>query len=148
MRFSGFLNIIAAGDYEFLVHSDAGFRLSIGDATVALFDGDRAPADSFSDVLALSEGLYKFELIGWEQGGAYVDEVSWRRPGFEPFAVVGTDQGGRALFTVVPLPRRWHCSGRHSVHWGDAASPAARAETQHISSNRPGCAPRSRSRSP
>ena len=103
VRFGGFLNITAGGEYSFQIHSDDGFRLTLGGEQVAIFDGNRAPDSSFV-TLMLDSGLYSLELIGWEQGGGFVSELSWLRPGETSYAVIGSEAGGKALFTAAPVP--------------------------------------------
>ena len=104
VRFSGYLNVTSADTYQFRIHSDDGFRLNLGGETVAIFDGDRGPADSFSAELALDAGLYAIEFIGWEQGGLYVDELSWKTQAASDFAILGPVDGGQVLFSTVPVP--------------------------------------------
>jgi len=106
VRYSGFLNITASGDYSFQLHTDDGFSFILGGEQVAVFDADRGPSSSFV-TLALEAGLYSLELVGWEQGGQFVNELSWLRPGDSDYAVIGTAAGGKALFTAptaVPVP--------------------------------------------
>ena len=101
VRYSGFLNVAVSGDYSFRAITDDGFSLVLGGEQISAFDGDRSPAAT--DVsLTLDAGLYSLEMIGWEQVGQFVDELSWLRPGESDFAVIGTAAGGRALFTTAP----------------------------------------------
>ncbi len=101
VRYSGFLNVAVSGDYNFQLHTDDGFNFVLGGEQIAVFDGDRGPASSFV-TLTLDAGLYSLEMIGWEQGGQFVDELSWLRPGDSAYAVIGTAAAGKALFTTAP----------------------------------------------
>ena len=100
VRFDGFLNVTETGSYNFRVHSDDGFRLTLGGEVIGIFDGNRSPDSSFSGPLDLESGLYAIELIGWEQSGQYVNELSWLTPGAADFTLVGTND----LFSAVPVP--------------------------------------------
>jgi hypothetical protein len=106
VRYSGILNVATGGEYSFQLHTDDGFDFLLGGERVAAVDGDRGPESSFV-TLNLEAGLYSLEMLGWEQGGQFTNELSWRRPGDETYAVIGTEAGGRALFTApsaVPVP--------------------------------------------
>ena len=107
VRYSGFLNVAVNGDYRFQAITDDGFSLLLGGEQISSFDGDRSPG-STEVSLTLEAGLYSLEMIGWEQVGQFIDELSWMRPGDSNFAVIGTEAGGRTLFTtaptVVPVP--------------------------------------------
>lgn len=101
VRYSGFLNVLVGGDYSFQSHTDDGFQLVIGGEVVSQLDGDRSPSSTFATV-NLEAGLYSLEMIGWEQGGQFANELSWRRPGDETYGVIGTEAGGLQLFTATP----------------------------------------------
>ncbi|MGE0861118.1 MAG: PA14 domain-containing protein [Gammaproteobacteria bacterium] len=101
VRFSGFLNVLASGDYAFRSLSDDGFRLTLGGEVISVFDGNRSP-DVNQVELNLEAGLYSIEFIGWEQGGQFVNELAWRRPGDETFHVVGAEIDDRVLFSQAP----------------------------------------------
>lgn len=103
VRFSGYLNVLTSGTYNFRAHSDDGFRLTLGGEIIGSFDGNRSPG---TDALAvdLEAGLYSIEFIGWEQGGQFVNELSWRRPGDETFHVIGALVDDRSLFSEPPAP--------------------------------------------
>ena len=101
VRYSGFLNVAVSGQYSFQALTDDGFSLLLGGEQISAFDGDRAPA-STEVTLTLDDGLYSLEMVGWEQIGNFVDELSWIRPGDSAYAVIGTAAGGKALFTSAP----------------------------------------------
>jgi hypothetical protein len=103
VRYSGFLNVATSGDYNFRFHTDDGFSFVLGGEQVAVFDGNRGPDSSFLTI-NLRAGLYSLEMIGWEQGGQFVDELSWMRPGDADYAVIGSAAGGKALFTTAAVP--------------------------------------------
>lgn len=54
--------------------TDDGFRLTIGGEVVSHFDSDRSPGET-ATVVSLTEGLYHFEFIGWEQERAIYKRV-------------------------------------------------------------------------
>lgn len=101
VRYSGFLNVTVSGEYSFQAHTDDGFDLLLGGERIVSLDSDRGPGSSFV-TLNLDAGFYSLTMLGWEQGGQFVNELSWKRPGDETFAVIGTEAGGRALFTAAP----------------------------------------------
>ncbi len=107
VRFSGFLNVLTSGNYLFRSHSDDGFRLTLGGEVISEFDGNRSP-DTNEVGLELDAGLYSIEFIGWEQGGQFVNELAWLRPGDADFHVIGAEIDDRVLFsqapTAVPVP--------------------------------------------
>ncbi len=96
--YKGFLNITTSGNYTFRSFTDDGFRLSIGGDVVSQFDGDRGP-DETSTTVSLAEGLYSFEFIGWEQGGQFVNELAWIKPGEAEFSLIG-DRSNLVFFTT------------------------------------------------
>lgn len=66
MRYSGFLNVTAGGEYSFQLHTDDGFDFLLGGERVAAVDGDRGPESSFV-TLNLEAGLYSLEMLDWDQ---------------------------------------------------------------------------------
>lgn len=62
------------------------------------FDGDRGPGET-SATVTLTEGLYSFEFIGWEQGGQFVNELAWIKPGEVEFSLLG-DRNSPVFFTT------------------------------------------------
>lgn len=100
VRFSGFLNVTIADDYVFRSYTDDGFRLTLGGEVISQFDGDRAPGESISPIIPLTPGLYAIEFIGWEQGGLFVDELSWARRGSRSTEVPDSE----VFFRSVPVP--------------------------------------------
>jgi hypothetical protein len=97
VRFSGFLNIVTGGTYTFRSYTDDGFRLTIGGEVVSQFDGDRGP-DFTDGTVVLGPGLYAIEFIGWEQGGIWVDELTWLMPGGAGFVRPDSE----VFFTSAP----------------------------------------------
>jgi hypothetical protein len=100
VHFFGYLNILTSGTYTFTSFTDDGFRLTIGGEVVSEFPNDRAPASS-TDSVNLAAGLYTFSLIGWEQAGLYVDELSWLKPGATEPTLPGADNE-LVFFTTAP----------------------------------------------
>lgn len=100
MRYSGYLNITTAGTYDFQAFTDDGFRLTIGGEMIMEYPVDRAPESSFATV-ALVAGLSTFDFVSWEQGGAFVNELSWKIPDSPSYGVVP----GAVFYThIVPAP--------------------------------------------
>lgn len=97
VRYSGYLNITNSDLYTFNAYTDDGFRLNIGGEMVGQHYGDRSPGSTVFSV-NLAAGLYAFEMIGWEQGGVFVNELTWRASNENLFSLVDSD----VLFTQVP----------------------------------------------
>ena len=102
VRFSGFLNVLEAGNYVFRSYTDDGFQLTLGGEEISAFDADRAPATSLSPVVALVPGLYEIDFVSWEQGGLFVNELSWQTPGATSFSVPDSQVFFRSAGTQVP----------------------------------------------
>lgn len=94
---TGTLLVAADADFSFQVHSDDGFDFRIDGLSVFQLDSDRGPGTSRIDLVALTAGEHAFELIGWEQGGLFVLELSWAPNGSEDFQVLSTT-------APVPVP--------------------------------------------
>ena len=70
IRVSGYVQL-AAGTYTFGGWHDDGLLLTIGGEDVIVFDSDTASTLSTSAAFNLAAGVYQFEAISWEQGGAF-----------------------------------------------------------------------------
>jgi hypothetical protein len=70
IRVSGYLDL-AAGTYTFGGVHDDGLLLTIGGEQVIVFDSDTSATLSTSASFTLAAGVYAFEAISWEQGGAF-----------------------------------------------------------------------------
>lgn len=95
MKSAGYLFIPAAGTWNFSVRSDDGFRLNMGEnnATVAIFDGPRAPGTTTGSADVPSPGYYHYDLL-WEQGGGgAMAEFFANGPG-QPSDTLAGDPGG------------------------------------------------------
>jgi large repetitive protein len=81
------------GDYDFRVTADDGFRLRIGDHTVAMFDDIQAPTTRVYSDVAITDGMNPFELLYWEQGGNAQLRVEFKPHGSadSTYQVMGTD---------------------------------------------------------
>ncbi|GEM_PF-4441171 len=97
VRYYGYLNITNSDLYTFNAYTDDGFRLNIGGEMVGQYYGDRSPGSTVFSV-NLAAGLYAFEMIGWEQGGVFVNELTWRGSNANLFSLVDSD----VLFTQAP----------------------------------------------
>lgn len=104
-RFTGYVSITQAGDYNFGVLYDDGFRFSLigaGGQTVSLAKDGLNPRDrlGFDENLQLTSGLYAFQLDAYEHLEAGVIQLGWWTPGAD-LAVVPQEN----LFTSpVPEP--------------------------------------------
>ena len=70
VRVSGFISL-QAGRYSFLSFHDDGLRLIVGDDEVITFNADTPNVQTDSAFFDLGAGVYKYEAISWEQGGAF-----------------------------------------------------------------------------
>jgi hypothetical protein len=70
VRVSGFITL-GAGRYSFLSFHDDGLRVTVGDEEVITFNADTGNVQTDSAFFNLGAGVYKYEAIGWEQGGAF-----------------------------------------------------------------------------
>lgn len=99
LRYTGFLNITTAGSYTFRGYTDDGFAFKLGGETIMSYPFDRGPDTSFV-TLNLGTGVYALDFLVWEQGGAFVSELDWLKPGAQSYALVPQS----AYFTNVPEP--------------------------------------------
>nr|WP_246506578.1 Ig-like domain-containing protein [Kistimonas asteriae] len=67
-RLTGFIQL-TAGEHDFTVTSDDGFRLTIGGEPVSEFFGLRGAEGTTAAFEAPADGFYSFELTYWENGG-------------------------------------------------------------------------------
>lgn len=88
--FSGFLNVTEGGVYTFSAYHDDGFRFNLGGVTALVYDGDTAPRTTDTSV-SLTPGLYEFSYLGWEQGGKFVQELSWRPPSASDLEIIPSE---------------------------------------------------------
>lgn len=95
----GFLNVTQAGNYQFDATHDDGFQLTIGGHVVSQFDGNTGTRTTSASVF-LQEGLYDIQYLGWEQGGAFRQELAWTTPGAVGSEIVPQS----ALFTQHHVP--------------------------------------------
>lgn len=76
VEYYGYINITADDTYNFRAYTDDGFRLKIGGEQTMQYYGDRAPGWS-NGTVDLTAGMYEIYMVGWEQGGQFVNELSW-----------------------------------------------------------------------
>lgn len=111
-RFSGYIAIPVAGEYNLGVLFDDGFRFELlggGGASVTLFkDGLNPPWDiaSFADPLLLGAGLYAFSLDSYEHWEAGVISMQWQVNGAD-WSVIPVDNLFTHTVTPVPEPVIW-----------------------------------------
>lgn len=70
IRVSGYIQL-ATGTYTFAGSHDDGLLMTIGGEDVIVFDSDTGSITSSSAAFSLAAGVYAFEAISWEQGGAF-----------------------------------------------------------------------------
>jgi len=95
----GYINITQGDTYTFRSYTDDGFRLTIGGHMVSQYYNDRGPGTTDGSVY-LNPGFYDFTFVSWEQGGAFVNELSWHDTSTGAFSLV-TDE---VLFTYNAIP--------------------------------------------
>ena len=102
--FWGYLAIPTAGEYNFGVLFDDGFRFTLmgADGAGEIFKDGLNPRDrlGFAEDLSLLPGLYGFQLDAYERLEAGVVQLGWYTPGASDWAVVPTSQ----LYTAPPRP--------------------------------------------
>ena len=104
VSYTGFLNVKAGGDYAFRFFGDDGFRMTLGGTTVMEYPSDTGAITTLSGPVTLHAGLYSFQLVGWEQGGAFVNELMWQTPGSADFSLPGAGDSQLVFFTSAPVP--------------------------------------------
>ncbi len=126
------LTIDQAGEYAFRLTSDDGSRLVIDGRAVIDFDGLQGGA-SATGVMGLMPGEHALRVVHFDNSGAELLKLEWRRPGVE-------GDGFEAIPTVVlgvpPTESRLAAAGRKRVDFAlqrgrpgdllplDAAHPA------------------------
>lgn len=79
LRFTGYLQIAVAGEYQFHIRSDDGSRIVVDEKPVAVNDGIH-PATTASGKIALAAGSHTVVVEYFEQGGQEVLEVQFEGP--------------------------------------------------------------------
>ncbi|WP_033403408.1 VCBS domain-containing protein, partial [Endozoicomonas elysicola] len=74
-RFTGFIQL-EAGQHDFTVTSDDGFRLNIGGQNISEFFGLRPAEATTGSYTAPADGFYSFELVYWENTGSAALQVT------------------------------------------------------------------------
>ncbi|HRD96111.1 MAG TPA: PA14 domain-containing protein, partial [Rubrivivax sp.] len=73
VRYTGYLRIETRGSYRFRMYHDDGIRVILGGETIILYPTDTSPTDSDSLAYDLDAGYYALDIVGWEQGGNFVN---------------------------------------------------------------------------
>jgi hypothetical protein len=81
--FSGFLKVPADGDYEFIVDSDDGSRLTVGDKVVVEHDGIHGDGDPRRGKVRLEAGRVPIRLDYFQGMHGKSLKVAWSGPGFK-----------------------------------------------------------------
>lgn len=71
IRVSGYISLGTDSSYSFLSFHDDGLLVRVGGETVIDFPVDTANVGTDSIFYNLTAGVYAYEAIGWEQGGAF-----------------------------------------------------------------------------
>ena len=79
IRYLGRIEINTSETYTFFTNSDDGSKLFIDGTEVVDNDGDHAPVE-VSGTIALTPGVYDFEVLFFENGGGEVLTVSYQTP--------------------------------------------------------------------
>lgn len=74
VRYSGYLRILDAGAYTFGMFHDDGIRVTLGGQVIIVLDSDTSPTLTQSATFQLQPGYYALEIIGWEQGGQFINQ--------------------------------------------------------------------------
>lgn len=82
LRFRGFVDVPAAGRYDFHLTSDDGSMLWIDGEVCVDNDGVHGPR-LVSGARTLGEGMHTIEVAFFEHGGGAELELEWEGPGFE-----------------------------------------------------------------
>jgi hypothetical protein len=103
VRFTGFISITEAGDYNFGVLNDDGFRLTLtGSSGPFSIERDGLnPRDriGYAEDFSLTEGLYQFDLLGYERLETGVIDLAWTQADGE-WQIIPQSH----LYSAVPLP--------------------------------------------
>ena len=142
-RFTGLINVPAAGEYKFYTISDDSSRLWIGDKMVVDNAGDHAPEEK-SGTIQLSAGAHPITVTFYNNGAGYELRVLWQPPGGtrqtipanllshmgQPMIPVGSEvfardgtkvEKGKALFASLG------CAACHEHSEVPATKPTAKA---------------------
>ncbi len=100
VEYSGYIDIGISDTYSFRSYTDDGFQLSIGGDVVSQYTIDRPPGVT-TDSVYLASGLYEFSFLGWEQGGAFVNELTWQNSLSSDWSLVRDDVLYRTIASVA-----------------------------------------------
>ncbi len=86
LRYSGFIQVPAAGDYRFYTDSDDGSKLLIDGTAVVTNDGIH-PMIEQSGTIPLTQGAHDITVLYFNATGDFGLQVSWEGPGFSKQAI-------------------------------------------------------------
>ncbi len=107
MSARGYLYVPNAGNWNFTVRSDDGFRLRIGSnsTVVAEYATGRAPGDTVAVVDFPQPGYYRYELTYFENGGGAQVEFLAQTPLLQNTSqLVGSGEDGLLVFRNLDIP--------------------------------------------
>jgi hypothetical protein len=90
IRVSGYVTVPTDGAYAFLSIHDDGVRVVVGGETVIIYDADTGAIETDSILYNLTAGVYPYEAISWEQGGAFRLDLGIQLPDGGRFYLAGS----------------------------------------------------------
>lgn len=102
VHYTGYLHIATAGSYTFNMHHDDGIRVNLGGETIIVYPSDTGPRDSTSASYDLEAGYYALDVVGWEQGGSFINRFSMRPTNSTAGFVIAQDLWHEANRTPEP----------------------------------------------
>jgi len=108
-EYKGFIRIPEDGAYTFYNKSNDGSILYLDGKEFINMDGGHPAHESFRTI-ALKKGTYRIAQKYFQMGGAYLNRVSWKGPGFEK-----TEIPSMVLFHEPYMPERGICAHRGAM---------------------------------
>lgn len=81
VEYSGYLNLTSGGTIRFAAAHDDGVRVTLGGEIIIDFPVNTPPVGTASAFFNLAPGLYTLSYVSWEQGGQFLNQFVWQRPG-------------------------------------------------------------------
>jgi hypothetical protein len=125
LRFTGAIEIPAAGQYTFYTTSDDGSQLWVDNTLVVNNDGLHAKQER-AGTITLTQGFHPITIAYFEQGGGEILEARWEGPGIAKQLIPNTalwyaPTGGTAIrVTDALMPERFRMFARGDLATGHA----------------------------
>lgn len=100
---TGQFYIASTGDYTFNTFSDDGFSFNIDGSFASSYVNPRAPSDTTTKNIYLTQGYHTLDLLYYEQRGQAVLELSYAKGNFNNFNPGRFD----LLVSSAPEPSQW-----------------------------------------